>query len=134
MEDHQWFASNNFEKQMTFSAQAKRELQDALHFLETEGKTQLEAAKEASKKYGEQSKTMTDLAQKTKEEADKHKKYAEEVEEYALKANNASKTALTEAKSAIYGGENKIEEKERETFQANKYQSKLTTSRLSKPD
>ncbi|VDM59180.1 unnamed protein product, partial [Angiostrongylus costaricensis] len=85
--------------------QARSELENALHYLDTEGKTQWELAKEASKKYGEQSQQMSILAQKTREEAVRHEQQSKEIERLAEEANMNAKKAHKEARDAIYGGE-----------------------------
>ncbi|CAD6199317.1 unnamed protein product [Caenorhabditis auriculariae] len=87
------------------SADARSELENALHYLLEEGAKHSELAISASKKYGEQSEQMSILAQTTREEAEKQTKLAGEIEVLAETAIKSSTLAHKEASDAIYGGE-----------------------------
>ncbi|VDK20917.1 unnamed protein product [Anisakis simplex] len=84
---------------------ARNDIENAIQYLETEGRTQWELAKEASAKYGEQSQQLSEIAQEARKLADKHENRSREIEMLAEKTQNASKQALTEAKDAIFGGD-----------------------------
>ncbi|VDM40381.1 unnamed protein product [Toxocara canis] len=84
---------------------ARNDLENALQYLETEGRTQWELAKEASAKYGEQSQQLSEIAQEARKLANKHENRSREIETLAEKTKNASRQALAEAKDAIFGGD-----------------------------
>uniref|UniRef100_A0A914ZML2 Laminin-like protein lam-2 n=1 Tax=Parascaris univalens TaxID=6257 RepID=A0A914ZML2_PARUN len=84
---------------------ARSDIENALQYLETEGRTQWELAKEASAKYGEQSQQLSEIAQEARKLADKHENRSREIEMLAEKTKNASRQALVEAKDAIFGGD-----------------------------
>ncbi|VDN56935.1 unnamed protein product [Dracunculus medinensis] len=84
---------------------ARSDLENGLHYLETEGVTQWELAQETSKRYGEQSQQLSEIAQEARKLADKHENKSREIQNLADKTSNISKLALIEAKEAIFGGE-----------------------------
>lgn len=84
---------------------ARREIDNVLHYLETEGDERAKLAFEASQRYGEQSKQMSDLAHRTREESEKHIKQAADIEKLSEEAIASASQANKEASDAIYGGE-----------------------------
>ncbi|CAD6189415.1 unnamed protein product [Caenorhabditis auriculariae] len=115
-------AATDLKRWEVVRADARRELQRALEYLEDEGEKEVEKAIEFRKKYGEQSEQMSKTAQKTREEADKHVKYAETVEKLVNDTIQNAQKANKEASEAIYGGESlsrQIAELKERQFQLN---------------
>ncbi|CAB3399846.1 unnamed protein product [Caenorhabditis bovis] len=81
------------------------EIEKTIEYLLTEGEERANIAAEASKKYGEQSVKMSEIAHKTREEAEKHLEKAKEIEQLVDETVVAAKKANKEASDAIYGGE-----------------------------
>lgn len=89
----------------TMGDRAKEDIEKALAYLEEEGKTQWELAKEVAEKYGEKSQKLSDIAQEARKLADLHENRSQEIEGLAQKTMEASKQAVSEAQEAIWGGE-----------------------------
>ncbi|KAJ8300900.1 hypothetical protein KUTeg_022419 [Tegillarca granosa] len=68
---------------------AERALQSAETYIDTEGRAALQRAQEALKKFGQQSKQMTEIATRAKQEADRQMEQAKRIE---MLANNALNT------------------------------------------
>lgn len=98
-------AENDLRRWEIIIENARREIENVLHYLETEGDERAQIAYNASQKYGEQSKRMSELAQGTREEAEKHLKQAMEIERLSEQAIANATQANKEASDAIYGGE-----------------------------
>ncbi|PIC18996.1 hypothetical protein B9Z55_024693 [Caenorhabditis nigoni] len=98
-------AENDMRRWEIIIENARREIENVLHYLETEGDERAQIAYNASQKYGEQSKRMSELAQGTREEAEKHLKQAMEIEKLSELAIANATQANKEASDAIYGGE-----------------------------
>lgn len=98
-------AENDMKRWEIIIENARREIENVLHYLETEGEERAQIAYNASQKYGEQSKRMSELASGTREEAEKHLKQASEIEQLSEQAIANATQANKEASDAIYGGE-----------------------------
>ncbi|CAI5455823.1 unnamed protein product [Caenorhabditis angaria] len=97
-------SDTNMKRWNIINENTRRELENTIRYLESEGEASAIRALEASQKYGEKSTQMSELAHKTREEAQKQLKTAENIENLAKQANENAEKAKKEADEAIYGG------------------------------
>lgn len=80
------------------------ELNNAISHVRAEGQAQLAKAELAADRYGDKSKTLSEMAEQAKLLADRQEERNKEIKALAERARNASKEALNEANEAIFGG------------------------------
>ncbi|KAI1289518.1 Laminin subunit gamma-1 [Halotydeus destructor] len=93
--------------------QAQQTLANARRVLESEGRSALEKARERSKKFGQQSLRMSEIARQARQLADQHDTEAGEIEKVALEAFNTSSEAHRLAYDAIQTQDNNRRELEK---------------------
>jgi uncharacterized protein YoxC len=81
----------------------KKELENSISFIETQGRSELERARTAAERFGDRSQRLTELAEEAKRFADKQSATMKQIKELAERASNASRQAVSEANEAIFG-------------------------------
>ncbi|CAB3399341.1 unnamed protein product [Caenorhabditis bovis] len=94
----------SLQRWLTLKENAQKEIENTINYLLTEGEERYKIALEASKKYGEESSKMSEVAHRTQEEVKKHLERAEQIEKLANNAVAAAKEAQKAANDAVFGG------------------------------